>query len=263
MNEAVIALLTEHQQRVANAVIAEEERKRRHLVVYLSGSHAYGFSSPDSDLDLKAIHIEPTRKLLGLGKPNLGAARLEVIEDVEIDYTSNELQPVLGGILAGNGNYIERVLGSLQVQKTDDLEPLGELVKGSFSQRAYKHYRGFANSQFRSVQNQPTTSAKKVLYVLRTTLTGAHLLNTGNLVINVTELLDEYGFSDAFELIEYKLNGERVELSEDQTEHWRERLQTAFDLVETARRKTALPAEPGNAADLENWLIDVRLRAAS
>lgn len=52
-------VLDPHAQRVADAVLAEEEGKRRHLVVALSGAHAYGFPSPDSDLDLKAIHLAP------------------------------------------------------------------------------------------------------------------------------------------------------------------------------------------------------------
>ena len=30
------------------------------MVVLLSGAHAYGFPSPDSDLDLKAIHLADT-----------------------------------------------------------------------------------------------------------------------------------------------------------------------------------------------------------
>lgn len=58
-----------HQQAMAQRVLHEEDRARRHLVVHLSGAHAYGFPSPDSDLDLKAIHVEQTERLLGLASP--------------------------------------------------------------------------------------------------------------------------------------------------------------------------------------------------
>ena len=44
--------LSPHQRAVGDRVIVEESAKREHLVVYLSGAHAYGFPSPDSDLDL-------------------------------------------------------------------------------------------------------------------------------------------------------------------------------------------------------------------
>ena len=38
----------------------------RVLCCAVTGSHHYGFSSPDSDLDLKGIHLCPTEVLLGL-----------------------------------------------------------------------------------------------------------------------------------------------------------------------------------------------------
>ena len=45
-------VLTNKQRVAADRVLAEEETRHRHLVVSLSGAHAYGFPSPDSDLDL-------------------------------------------------------------------------------------------------------------------------------------------------------------------------------------------------------------------
>jgi predicted nucleotidyltransferase len=110
-------------------VLAEEERKRNHLVVALSGAHAYGFPSPDSDLDLKAIHIAPTRALLGLSEPPTTHDRMEVLEGVEIDYTSNELGAVLRGLLKGNGNYLERVLGAHLLLVNPLLEELVPLAR--------------------------------------------------------------------------------------------------------------------------------------
>jgi uncharacterized protein len=105
-------VLTPLQQQIAEWVIAEESHEREHLVVYLSGAHAYGFPSPDSDLDLRAIHIAPTRSLVGLRGEAPARDRMEEIEGVEIDYTSNELAHALRGVLQGNGNFIERILGA-------------------------------------------------------------------------------------------------------------------------------------------------------
>src|SRR6188768_1483804 len=107
-------VLTANQAAVARPFLAERERERRHLVVYLSGAHAYGFPSPDSDLDLKCVHIAPTSSLVGLDVPEESAGdRIEVIDGVELDYGSNELGPVLRGSIKGNGNYLERILGEL------------------------------------------------------------------------------------------------------------------------------------------------------
>lgn len=57
--------LTDAQRGVIDRVLAEESAKRNHLVVYLSGSHAYGFPSKDSDFDIKAAHVAETSELLG------------------------------------------------------------------------------------------------------------------------------------------------------------------------------------------------------
>src|SRR4051812_600927 len=160
-------------------VLAEEEARREHLVVYLSGAHAYGFPSPDSDLDLKAIHVEKTADLLGFEVPASTVNRMEIIDGVEIDYTSNELAQALAGILGGNGNYIERALGRMVAHPSALLAELRPLTQRSLSRRVHRHYRGFAMNQLRFVEKEPT--AKKLLYVLRTTLTGIHLLETGEL----------------------------------------------------------------------------------
>jgi hypothetical protein len=87
-------VLGEHPQRVALAVLREEQAKRRHLVVALSGAHAYGFPSPDSDHDLKAIHIAPTATLLGLAEVPTASERAEVIEGVEGQDAHREEAPV-------------------------------------------------------------------------------------------------------------------------------------------------------------------------
>ncbi len=39
------------------------------LLCAVTGSHHYGFPSPDSDLDLKGIHLSPIESLLGLEDP--------------------------------------------------------------------------------------------------------------------------------------------------------------------------------------------------
>src|SRR5262249_9150420 len=81
--------------------------------IYLSGAHAYGFPSPDSDLDLKCVHVAPTGELVGLEPVSEPADRIVVIDGVELDDDSNELGAVLRGAIQGNGNFLERILGEL------------------------------------------------------------------------------------------------------------------------------------------------------
>jgi len=251
-------VLTPIQRAIADRVLDEEERARHHLVVALSGAHAYGFPSPDSDLDLKAIHVEPTDRLVGLSPPPADASRMEVIEGVEIDYTSNEIYGVLRGILRGNGNYIERVLGAYKLRAVPELAELAELVRASLSRRVHHHYRGFATAQREEWEQGGARSAKKLLYVLRTTLTGTHLLATGALVADVTALFDEHGFGAARELVELKRAGERTELAPEVTERWRGEIARAFELLDAALVRSPLPEEPPNVAEIGAWLIVLR-----
>jgi uncharacterized protein len=251
-----IEVLNDDQRRIMGQALIEEAHKRDHVVVYLSGAHAYGFPSPDSDLDLKAIHIAKTDALLGLEPPAPTADRAEVLEGVEIDYTSNELGHALLGILHGNGNFIERVLGRLAVITSPLHKELQVLTRGSLSKRVHRHYRGFAMNQLQFLEKEP--SAKKILYVLRTTLTGTHLLRTGELETDLTRVMQPYGMGDAAELIERKRSGERVGLDPALLDAWRPRLQALFDGLDDALSKSALPDEPRNLREVDAWLIETR-----
>lgn len=252
------SLLGAHQLAVAERVLDEESRVREHVVVYLSGAHAYGFPSPDSDLDLKAIHVAPTRELLGLHAAVSTFDRAGFEDEVEIDYTSNELGHALRGILQGNGNFLERVLGGSFLRSSPLHGSLAEIVRrAALSRRLLGHYRGFARSQLRELEKAPT--AKRALYVLRTALTGAHLLATGELVCDLTVLVDEHGFGDAAELVRRKLDGERSALAADEVERWRARLEQAIAHLESAWSGSVLPEDPADEAALDAWLVEARL----
>ncbi|WP_199727769.1 DNA polymerase beta superfamily protein [Corallococcus sp. CA049B] len=252
--------VTEHQERMADRVLDAESLQREHLVISLSGAHAYGFPSHDSDLDLKAIHIAPTAALLGLQPRHVPAERLEVLEGVEVDYSSNELQPVLLGILQGNGNYLERVLGAITVRALPELEALRPLVRAVLSRRIHRHYRGFAQGQLREWEKSGFRSVKKLLYVLRTALTGTHALRTGEVETDVTVLLEPYGFGEARTLVERKRSGERIELTDALSEAWQREVTRAFAVLDAADAASLLPLEPQPAAvaALEAWMLDVR-----
>lgn len=252
-------VLTEAQRAVAARVLDEEGARREHLVVSLSGAHAYGFPSPDSDLDLKCFHVAPTAHLLGL-TPGRAATvdRLEVLEGVEVDYTSNELQQALTGVLAGNGNYVERVLSRFALRAGPLLEGLRPLVRGALSRRLHRHYAGFARGQLREWERTGFASAKRLLYVLRTALTGVHVLRTGELETDVTGLLGEYGLADAAELVAHKRRGEKADLPADLAAGWRARVDGLFARLDAACQASPLPEAPPNAEALEAWLLEVR-----
>jgi predicted nucleotidyltransferase len=254
------SVLTSHQQQIARAFIAERDRDRKHLVVYLSGAHAYGFPSPDSDLDLKCIHIAPTSDLVGLAPSDDPPDHMEVIDGVEIDYGSNELTPVLRGAMKGNGNFLERFLGDLVLGgDTALLAEARPIIQGLLSRRVGRHYGGFATSQLRLFDEKPT--AKRALYVLRTAATGKCLLDRGELITDVSRLGD-FVPREIEELLAIKRTGERQGLEPEQVAAWRPRLMAVIDAIDKSWPTSVLPPDPGPEAitALDAWLRDVRKR---
>ena len=86
----------------------------RPIFFALTGAHAYGFPSPDSDLDLKAMHVVPAARLLGLRS---APAPLERVvpdwEGREMDLSSHDMGLCADLLVKGNGNMLERLLGPL------------------------------------------------------------------------------------------------------------------------------------------------------
>ena len=250
--------LTDHQVAVADRLLDGFCAERHHLVIALTGAHAYGFPSPDSDLDLKGVHILPTARLVGLSRPDDHAGFMEVVEGVEIDYGSNELGQVIAGVLRGYGSYLERILGMWIVRASEQHAELQHVVRRALSRRVHAHYHGFASGQLKAALASGAPTAKKLLYVLRTGLTGTHLLHTGSLVTDLTALMDEHGFGDARELLEVKQAGERQVLPAPLAAKWLERVRSVFDALDLARERSVLPPEPANATEVEQWLVAVR-----
>jgi predicted nucleotidyltransferase len=249
-------VLSSEQREVMTRVLREEEARREHVVVYLSGAHAYGFPSPDSDLDLKAIHVASTADLLGFEVPMPTFDRAEVIDGVEVDYTSNELAHALSGMLAGNGNFFERVLGRMTALSSSLLEELRPLALRALSRRVHRHYRGFALNQLRFLEKEPTV--KKLLYVLRTTTTGIHLLETGELEPDLTRLALRYDLEGAEGLVARKRAGERVGLDRGLLETWRPKVDGLFVRLDVAMERSVLPEDPVNEEEVRGWLLRVR-----
>jgi uncharacterized protein len=229
-------------------------------VIYLSGAHAYGFPSRDSDLDLKCIHVAPTQQLVGLALVDEARDRLEIVDGVELDYGSNELAQALRGAIKGNGNFLERLFGDLVLG--GDAGLLAEaraVVRPVLSHRVAWHYGGFATSQLRAFDEKPT--AKRALYVLRTAATGRHLLAHGEIVTDVARRV-VFVPAEIAELIEIKRKAERQELAPDQVTAWRARLAAAIEAVDAAVPASVLPPDPAPevVAAIDDWLRGVRKR---
>ncbi len=189
------------------------------LIVGVTGSHFYGFPSPDSDLDLKGIHSVPTAQMAGLAPPTDAIEFLGDFEETELDFTSQELGFALRLLLRGNGNVLERVLSPYQVIDSSTARELRNLARDAVSRRFFGHYRGFFGRQRQMIQKEGRPTAKLLLYAYRSALTGIHLLRTGECVGDVVVLADRYGFPGVPELVVEKREGTEHGVANDAAPH--------------------------------------------
>jgi predicted nucleotidyltransferase len=243
---------------LARRFVALRPPPGRLLLLAVTGSHHYGFSSPDSDIDLKGIHAAPTRALLGLRKVVEAHDALEVFEGTECDLTTHELSLALRLLLRGNGNMLERIFSPFQVVETDALDPLRTLARGSLSKQVIHHYGGYFRGMCKEHEREPTV--KSLLYTFRVALTGIHLLRTGEVLAHLPTLLEIHPLQRVPELIARKVNGREKDAMSD-AGPYRALWPSLETELEAALAASPLPNEPANSEEIEAWLVGVRVNA--
>ena len=225
----------------------------------VTGSHDYGFSSPDSDLDLKGLFLAPTRRVLGLHRPADSFDRLIEFEGVECDLTLTEVGKGLQLLVSGNGNLLERLLSGFQLYPGPELQALQELARGAVSRRFAKHYMGFFRGMCREHERAERPRAKSLLYAYRVALTGIHLLRTGALIADLRELAPRLGYPDALALVQIKVAGaEKGAVTPEIDAHHRAAWPALEADLQAALADSPLPEEAANEAACEAWLVDLR-----
>jgi predicted nucleotidyltransferase len=232
------------------------------LFATVSGAHLYGFPSPDSDWDLRGVHILPPEKLLGLEE---GPLTIEVAEDqpdLELDLVTHDAKKFFDLLLRRNGYVLEQLHSPLIVHTTAAHQELRAIARGCLTRHHRHHYRGFAETQWALFHEESSPRVKALLYVYRVLLTGVHLMRTGELETNLPLLNEVFRLPQLPELIARKTGGtEKGTLPEaDLVFHEREyhRLVT---LLEESAEKSALPEAPTARPALHDLLIRLRLGA--
>ena len=232
------------------------------LLCAVSGSHLYGFPSPDSDLDLKGIHLHPTRDLLGLGNTPETHDLTEDFEGSEVDLTTNEVGQALKLLLAGNGNMLERILSPFQAVDTPEKAQLQDLARGCLSKIFFKHYAGYFRGMQEEHQRTNPPQAKSLLYTFRVALTGVHLLRKGEVLPDLRKLADIYQMDFLQDLIRRKQQtAELVELSDADDQRCREQWPHLEEMLQESLAQSSLPDQAPNHEECDNWLIELRLAA--
>src|SRR5438876_2709335 len=92
------------------------------LFATISGAHLYGFPSPDSDYDLRGIHVLPLEEVVGLAQTNETVEKSGIHDGLEIDLVTHDAKKFFGLMLKKNGYVLEQLLSPLIVHTTTEHE---------------------------------------------------------------------------------------------------------------------------------------------
>jgi predicted nucleotidyltransferase len=137
------------------------------LFVTISGAHLSGFPSPDSDYDLRGVHVLPPREVMGLepGRETIEIARDE--PGLELDLVTHDAKKFFTLLLRKNGYVLEQLYSPLVLHTTPQHAELKEIARGCITRHDAHHYFGFAETQWKLFIKESPRRVKPLLYVYR------------------------------------------------------------------------------------------------
>jgi len=230
------------------------------LSLGISGSHLYGFNSPDSDIDLRGISISNTHQFLGLNRPmqNLD------IKEGNMDIVIQEIGTITNLALKSNCTTLEQVIAP-QIYSTPEFLEWKPMVLGMINKTGlYKSYKGMAIFNYQKfIKTGRKKTVKKYLYVYRALLAGTHALNSGIIQPELASLISgTQSLSLVKQLIKAKKKGiEEGELPSSIKEPDLDALVVQLmDRMDGAYQKSSLPDKLSHDAwkEMNEWLIKLR-----
>lgn len=203
--------------KLKNKVSNEYHGKIINLMI--SGSHLFGFESPDSDTDYRGCFQVITNKMLTTRtvkdniqfktlKEGVGMNEIHDRDVYDKDAVLDELGKEVGLLLAGNCNHFEHLYASQLLNSQEHIE-----LKSIFREQMnlnglYQSYRGMAHQNYKKFILGGKHTVKKYLYVLRGLMAGTFVLDTDDIEPNINHLASFYDDTDVVrELISLKRRG--------------------------------------------------------
>lgn len=228
----------------------------------ISGAHLYGFASPDSDYDLRGVHVLPARNVVGLDTGEETVQVEEIREGLELDLVTHDAKKFFTLMLKKNGYVLEQLLSPLVIYTTPEHDELKEIAVDCVTKHHSHHYLGFAGNQWKLLEKEDPPRIKPLLYLFRVLLTGIHLMETGRIEANLNILNEIYPLSYIPDLIERKCTGnEKAALLDADKGFYRGEYERLIGELEAAEDRSELPenASLSAKARLNDLLIRLRL----
>ncbi len=143
----------------------ERAHDLRVLFAVESGSRAWGFASPDSDFDVRAVFVRPLDRYLTVAQPPEDYTTL----DGDFDLGAWDLRKFLRLLRKSNATPAEWLQSPIRYAGEEDaFAKLFSLAKANFQPRAtLNHYRGLARQSWGAFDAEGHGPLKKFFYVLR------------------------------------------------------------------------------------------------
>lgn len=246
--------------------LAEIASKQPHPLLFatVSGAHLYGFPSPDSDWDLRGVHVLPAAAVVGLDQGPDTVTVSEKRDDLKLDLVTHDARKFFELLLRRNGYVLEQLHSPLVVATTPEHDELKAIARGCVTRHHSHHYLGFAQTQWDLFAKEQPRRVKPLLYVYRVLLTGIHLVRTGEVEANLVRLNDHARLPYVPDLIARKLAGpEKATLDDADTAfHAAEVARLRAQLEEAAAGSTLAEAPTARPA-LHDLLVRLRLRGVT
>ncbi|MBU2665575.1 nucleotidyltransferase domain-containing protein [Actinoplanes bogorensis] len=191
------------------------------------GSRAYGLSGPDSDHDRRGVFAAPTRAFWSLDKPPTN------FDGPLPEQFSWEIERFCTLALQANPTVLEVLWSPLVETQTWAGSELLSVRHAFLSRKVASTYGEYARDQLTKVASRRErtgeTNWKQAMHMIRLLMAGAHVLSTGEVLVDVTHTREPL------------LAIRRGDLSWDAVVDQATTLQAALSAAATT---TALPADP-------------------
>lgn len=230
------------------------------LFATISGAHLYGFPSPDSDFDLRGVHLLPIESVVGLDDGDQTVEKEGIYDGLEIDLVTHDASKFFALMLRRNGYVLEQIFSPLVVFATEEFTELKSIAADCITKHHAHHYLGFAATQWKLFGKESPPRVKPLLYVYRVLLTGIHLMRTGEVEANLVKLNESAKLPFLDDLIVQKRTGpEKGTLSAADLDFHTKQYERLTAELEAAHDQCRLPDLPSARPALNDLLVRLRL----
>lgn len=227
----------------------------------ISGAHLYGFPSPDSDFDLRGVHLLPLKTIVGLDDGQQTVEKEGIYDGLEIDLVTHDAAKFFGLMLRRNGYVLEQIFSPLVVFTTPEHAELKAIAAACITRHHAHHYLGFAATQWKLFDKETPPRVKPLLYVFRVLLTGIHLMRTGIVEANLVNLNQQTKLAYIDDLITQKREGpEKGTLDSADLRFYQGEYKRLTEELEAAYAASTLPEMPTARQPLNDLLVRLRLQ---